>query len=160
MERNYWRGPHPNPSYWYGLRRYMIFMADHTCQWCGFVARRDSDLVLHHRHYDTFGKETPSPDDVVVVCKKCHAKTHGKFERGTVLPLFDPRPDDQELENEQSERLTFRLLKSCHMRLGENEDDSCEALAKRADAEGLWRHPRVSRSVSPEDTVTWSPAWD
>lgn len=42
------------------------------CQMCGSL----DNLECHHKHYNTLHKETP--EDVLVVCRKCHRKIHNQ----------------------------------------------------------------------------------
>lgn len=65
----------------------MVFERDgHQCTVCG----RGRDLEAHHLTYAHHGDEKNHLEDLVTLCKCCHAATHGKeprrskgeFERG------------------------------------------------------------------------------
>ena len=45
----------------------------------GLVVDRGLTLSVHHRHYDTIGAERP--EDVRLLCSKCHADLHFARER-------------------------------------------------------------------------------
>jgi len=44
---------------------------DRRCEACG---RKHKNVQVHHKHYDSIGKE--SMQDLVVVCPDCHTKLH------------------------------------------------------------------------------------
>jgi hypothetical protein len=48
----------------------------HKCQECG----RSGELHVHHLTYERRGEELP--EDLIVLCKDCHAKVHGLVEQG------------------------------------------------------------------------------
>ena len=45
-----------------------------VCERCGFSAGKRELFVIHHRHYETLGKERPQ--DVCLLCKPCHTQIH------------------------------------------------------------------------------------
>ena len=59
--REYLESPH-----WEFVRDAALWAASYRCQLC----RGQRDLQVHHNNYDCLGDETP--DDLVVLCKKCH----------------------------------------------------------------------------------------
>ena len=47
--------------------------ASYRCQAC---SSKDEILDVHHNSYDRLGAEDPS--DLIVLCRPCHSKVHGK----------------------------------------------------------------------------------
>jgi len=64
-----------------------------TCAKCRKEFSSQKQLVIHHRHYRSLGKE--HPDDVVVLCRPCHDSLHkrhvAKKLTAADIPLVDPR---------------------------------------------------------------------
>lgn len=60
---------HPNPEHWDALRVFIRAVQGNCCKTCW---RNGDDYVLelHHRHYNTWGNE--SPNDVAMLCQSCH----------------------------------------------------------------------------------------
>jgi len=48
-----------------------------TCSRCGFATGDKRKIVVHHRHYRTFGNE--SAGDIVILCKPCHKDIHNRI---------------------------------------------------------------------------------
>lgn len=42
--------------------------------WVGYEMINNNGLTIHHLNYDSLGNERQ--EDIMVVCKKCHAKLH------------------------------------------------------------------------------------
>lgn len=68
----------PYPQYlqtwhWRMTREAAIERAGGTCQLCGETA----GLQVHHNNYDSLFDERP--EDLVVLCRHCHAKFHDKL---------------------------------------------------------------------------------
>jgi 5-methylcytosine-specific restriction endonuclease McrA len=70
------------------------------CEICGEPPGFGSRLELHHRHYETEGRERP--DDLVACCRTCHLREHvdinGEFwcdpqERENYWSTFDNQCD-------------------------------------------------------------------
>jgi 5-methylcytosine-specific restriction endonuclease McrA len=59
-------------SHWKEVRRSARKRAGGKCQLCSSRIR----LEVHHNNYECLWHETPQ--DVVVLCRRCHAKFHGK----------------------------------------------------------------------------------
>ena len=57
---------------WAEIKADLISMYGEQCQWCGKETRF---LAVHHLNYDNLGHE--EPDDLVLICNKCHATEHG-----------------------------------------------------------------------------------
>ena len=60
---------HPNPDHWDALRIFIRATQGNSCKVC-WRNGDDYTLELHHRHYDTWGNE--SPNDVAMLCVSCH----------------------------------------------------------------------------------------
>ena len=56
---------------WRRIRESALARAGGRCERCG-KPFGSHDLEVHHRHYDTLGRESLS--DVVVLCRPCHRK--------------------------------------------------------------------------------------
>lgn len=56
---------------WRDRRREALRLADHRCARC----HRQGDLEVHHRSYERFGDERP--EDLLVLCARCHRREHG-----------------------------------------------------------------------------------
>jgi hypothetical protein len=61
---------------WDATRRAMLRKAKYTCQLCN---KDGVTLNVHHKTYERIGEELT--DDLIVLCKSCHAKFHDKDER-------------------------------------------------------------------------------
>lgn len=57
-------------SKWRGKRKEALGRAGYRCQLCNSPTR----LQVHHRTYDRLGNERP--DDLIVLCQKCHTAFH------------------------------------------------------------------------------------
>lgn len=58
----------------WGLKRHETLMRFRwICQGCG---RKGRALQVHHLSYKNFGNE--KPEDLTVLCEKCHQKIHNK----------------------------------------------------------------------------------
>lgn len=77
---------------WMAVREGALKRAGYKCQKCG-VSKWSAKLEVHHLHYETFGKERPQ--DLLVVCLKCHAaedeKREQRTERRQAQKLHDAR---------------------------------------------------------------------
>lgn len=62
-----------NSGYWQEVRKLVLERDNHTCQECG----SQSSLHVHHLTYEHHGDELNHPEDLVVLCKTCHADAHG-----------------------------------------------------------------------------------
>jgi 5-methylcytosine-specific restriction endonuclease McrA len=56
-------------AHWRELRRTVRVRRGNRCEACGATAA-EKPLELHHRHYDTLGRERP--EDVRLLCVDCH----------------------------------------------------------------------------------------
>jgi hypothetical protein len=57
---------------WQSKRTQMLSRAGYRCQTCG---ERDTRLDVHHNSYERYGDELPQ--DLVVLCRRCHELFHG-----------------------------------------------------------------------------------
>lgn len=70
-------------EWWKGVRRMALRRADNSCQLCN---AKNVQLDVHHRTYERRGCERR--EDVIVLCRECHSKHHGK------IPSFAPADQD------------------------------------------------------------------
>ena len=59
---------------WSVVCRMAVHSANHRCQLCN----SSHQLNVHHKTYANLGREVS--DDVIVLCRICHARFHGKLE--------------------------------------------------------------------------------
>lgn len=57
----------------------------YKCEECG-MSKYTVKLEVHHLHYDRFKKERP--EDLIVVCEKCHKKKDRQRERETIVKNY------------------------------------------------------------------------
>lgn len=60
-------------SHWKKTRGMALQIAGYKCQAC---STKDDILDVHHNSYDRLGAEESS--DLIVLCRSCHGKVHGK----------------------------------------------------------------------------------
>jgi 5-methylcytosine-specific restriction endonuclease McrA len=58
---------------WQRTRKDALKRADRKCQLCN---AEGTELHVHHKTYERRGEELP--EDLIVLCKDCHAKFHDK----------------------------------------------------------------------------------
>jgi len=67
------------------------------CERCGFEAGSRKKFVVHHRHYRTFGNE--SPEDVCLLCLPCHTEIHDRADHFQLslddIPFVDPEWEEK-----------------------------------------------------------------
>ena len=63
-------------SHWEVKRQDILIRDDHTCDRCGSY----TELQVHHLNYDNLWHE--KDEDLITLCKDCHAEEHGKGEHG------------------------------------------------------------------------------
>lgn len=86
---------------WFALRRAAMRRAQFRCQReKPGEPRHEGSLDVHHKHYDSLGRETL--DDVEVLCQLCHRTEHiPRNQRKRILEahgqtrLFDRWDDDE-----------------------------------------------------------------
>lgn len=69
--REYLRSPE-----WRAIRAEKLRQAGNQCALCPNTKR----LEVHHRTYDRLGKERP--DDLIVLCDRCHRRQHAVLAKG------------------------------------------------------------------------------
>ncbi len=62
-------------NYWCIVREYALMQQGDKCVLCS----SNKSVNVHHKTYAHHGSEHEHIEDLVVVCKKCHAKFHDKF---------------------------------------------------------------------------------
>jgi len=60
-------------DHWRFIAEAAKWASGYKCGLCG----HETQLETHHKTYEHLGHETP--DDVIVLCRDCHAKHHGKL---------------------------------------------------------------------------------
>jgi len=61
---------------WDVIRKHYLKEAGYKCQLCN---AEGVELHVHHKTYERRGEE--HPDDLIALCKDCHAKVHDKYPR-------------------------------------------------------------------------------
>lgn len=69
-------------DYWKAVSDSVKRRAGYRCQVCN----SQHDLQAHHRTYDHKGSELEHLDDLVCMCRRCHAVFHGKEDRSALSP--------------------------------------------------------------------------
>lgn len=64
-------------KYWDVVRRQKMKRANFKCELCNSNGK---SLNVHHKTYDNHGMEHRYLEDLIVLCRKCHAKFHDKLE--------------------------------------------------------------------------------
>ena len=64
-----------NTIYWSIVRDYVVSKRGGKCGVCG----NDQNLNVHHKTYKNHGLEHAYLEDLMLLCKICHAKFHDKF---------------------------------------------------------------------------------
>jgi len=87
--------PHPNPGHWDEVRAAALERDGHSCRCCPNDAASGVSLEIHHRHYNTWGRETV--DDVVTLCVLCHDAITSRIRETTEYKIVSakvmPRAD-------------------------------------------------------------------
>jgi 5-methylcytosine-specific restriction endonuclease McrA len=60
--------------YWHIVRDYVVSQRGGKCELCGKM----KNLHVHHKTYENHGMEHANLNDLMVLCKVCHAKFHDK----------------------------------------------------------------------------------
>ncbi len=61
--------------YWHLVALFYRCRANFHCQRCG--QERRTHLSVHHKTYDHIGSELQYPEDIEVLCQRCHMEEHG-----------------------------------------------------------------------------------
>lgn len=70
-------------DYWQQVSRKVKERGGYRCQICN----SPHDLQAHHRTYEHRGNELNHLDDLICLCRRCHAIFHGKVEKPKVNPI-------------------------------------------------------------------------
>lgn len=62
--------------YWDIIRGYKLYKAHYKCELCN----QNGQLHVHHKTYENHGNEHEHLDDLIVLCRDCHAKFHNKLD--------------------------------------------------------------------------------
>lgn len=62
-------------DYWATVRNYVLYKRGEKC----FLCPATSNLHVHHKTYEHRGCEIHHLDDLVILCKECHARHHDKL---------------------------------------------------------------------------------
>ena len=62
-------------SFWRIVREYVLARARHRCELCS----SKKNLNVHHKTYKHHGLEHIHTEDLIALCKRCHAKFHDKL---------------------------------------------------------------------------------
>lgn len=77
-----------NSDYWKTVTKAVKARAGYRCQVCN----SEHDLQAHHRRYVNRGQELNHLDDLVCLCRRCHALFHGKLSEPVApLPVAKPQ---------------------------------------------------------------------
>lgn len=72
-----------NTFYWKTIRNYIFYKRGTKCHLCPSTQY----LQVHHRTYEHRGFEISYLEDLIVLCRDCHARHHDKLEQGgTIAP--------------------------------------------------------------------------
>lgn len=82
-------GEYLKTDYWLTVSKAVKARAGYRCQVCN----SQHDLQAHHRTYDHRGRELDHLDDLVCLCRRCHAVFHGKegLTKEAKTPAVAPR---------------------------------------------------------------------
>ncbi len=64
-----------NTIYWSIVRNYVVYRRGYRCELCG----KNQNLNVHHKTYENHGSEHSNLDDLILLCRNCHAKFHDKL---------------------------------------------------------------------------------
>jgi len=111
-------------SYWFAISSVVKSNAKMRCQVCNGT----ESIQVHHRTYDSHGREHENMCDLVVLCKFCHGMFHGHMPmrplnqspHGLIQELETQHPKDSaitsvenEMPNEAMVVLTKRRIDQC-----------------------------------------------
>lgn len=129
----------------------------YQCEKCKEFFRNDA-IHVHHKHYRTVGRERQ--EDLLVLCKWCHAETHGKqTERGLAECLFSVGNKEFYLERLSADRKNMSdgenayrkktILRSLEIIERDERAESIRNIRKRrAKCRAIGRERKVSNGES------------
>lgn len=62
-----------NTLYWEIIRNYVFKKSNFSCELC---LKKGDTLNIHHKTYSSHGEELFHLEDLIVLCRSCHEKTH------------------------------------------------------------------------------------
>lgn len=65
-----------NSYYWKIVRNYLVYKRGYKCELCAIKG----DFNVHHKTYENRGEEHKHLEDLILLCRICHAKFHDKLE--------------------------------------------------------------------------------
>lgn len=75
---------------WRDMRKRRLLATRWHCEQCG-KGEIERDLELHHKTYDRLGHERA--DDVILLCRRCHAPADDARKEATSARIWDARVD-------------------------------------------------------------------
>ncbi len=77
---------------WAYVKQKVIERDDFTCVDCKTTCPSDDNGVIHHEHYDNWGRgDCHEIESCVFLCKKCHKKRHNKPDMKITVPFWAKR---------------------------------------------------------------------
>ena len=61
--------------YWEIVRNYVVYKRGHRCELCA----HEGNFNVHHKTYEHHGEEHHHLEDLILLCRLCHAKFHDKL---------------------------------------------------------------------------------
>lgn len=134
-------------AYWFSVSQTAKANAGMRCQVCNGC----NELNVHHRTYDTHGREHSNMMDLVVLCSRCHGLFHGHVER---KPIKELDIDDGTIPDSDPVILTSRLVEMCRTEKGGFTNSTLDSLnvPRRGMTRG-WAKRLIGTSVSRENFI-------
>lgn len=145
-------------AYWFAVSMVAKSNAGMRCQVCNSPER----IQVHHRTYDTHGKEHKNMNDLVVLCHHCHGLFHGhkppefvhqllKVERPKKVKrmVIPHTQEDLQMPDGETIILTVELVNACRAN-GSFTNSTLNALGVPAPLVSGWIHGLVGKPISRE----------
>jgi hypothetical protein len=87
-------------EYWSRVTKAVKSRAGYRCQVCN----SQLDLNAHHRTYEHRGRELEFLDDLICMCRRCHAVFHGKIEVMPVIVEVPAQPQAAQQSPQQGKK--------------------------------------------------------
>ena len=117
-------------DYWKGFSYSLIKERNFTCEDCGrqFPNQRNK-LDVHHLVYRDINPWSYKPEEMIVLCEKCHKKRHGLY--------FEPEPENQ--DNSSLDSVSANDFQ--HTQQYENKDNSSyDSFSNEPHKEPKWKY--------------------
>jgi hypothetical protein len=101
-------------AYWFAVSMTVKSRAGMRCQVCNST----SSLTVHHRTYDSHGREHLSMNDLVALCVNCHGLFHGHGEVTPQLPQAPRRLKSTMPAQIENRRLKFAAIPHTEAEIG------------------------------------------